>query len=1047
MRLKTTLPILMILFSIAGFGQNYNTTLLHRWADGRCMATAVEGDLGYIGRGAIFQVVDFSDLEHPSELGSIILPAPMSDIALLGNHAFVANFSGGLRVIDIEDPEHPLEINIYHEGIDISSVDIYENYAFLGYYGPGLEIVDISDPLNLVQVYYSETFGSNGVVFQDQHAFSVGSYIRVLDLSDITNPLERGWYDVPNLTHGLAVSGDYAYVAIYGFGLHVLDISNLDSLFLVGSAQNSFRAWQVQVQGNFAYMAEKSDGFSIFDISDPLNPVLSSNINTPGTAWSLVVQDSLMYLADGEDGVGVFDVTSASAPSEVVRFETGSSAKDISIQGEQIFVASSFDGITILNSSDATELPVIGSLDYAGNAVGLDVTGDYAYLADNDSGLVIFNISDPQTPLQLEQYPAFGTLSDVTIHENYAYLANSDQGLRIVDISDPQNAFEVSLALTDQTVFSVCVNNGYAYAACYNGFSILDISDPTAPISLGPFDNINYRIYDLDVVGDYAYLAAYSSGLVIINIADPEHPFETGSYANNDYFSRAYGVSVSHRYAYIGDYWNGLRIIDVSDPYNPFESGEFNTGGLGKKVLSIDNLAYLADGQDGVYVIRNDVAREFIQLDTSDALQGDTLSIGVHSGLFSTSTFNALTLSIKGFQSSLEYLGTPTLNTMFGINDWQISSAALDTVLTISASGSTPLAGEGTLFELRFAVPDTLAPQSILLAIEDIRFDDSELDIDVFSGKVNVSSVLQPGDVNLDGQVQADDGMLILSHLAGLVTLTQPQMTNADVNLDDLVSAWDASVIFHYATALIDTLPIDDSDQAYQASGDITLADLSVEPGVEVDFPLLISNSGNILSFEGTFLFDPEIVSLTDASISWSAALIDFSIEMGTETGSLRFAGASTQAATGDSILATFHLLVSENFEVDQSTQLILENVRLNGNIEMSSLSATLNGVVRVAGCPSIPTQFVLKQNYPNPFNPTTTIQYELPESSKVQLTIYNINGGLVWSRDIDSQDPGRYEIMWAGTDQNGLQISTGVYLLKLQAEHFSQTIKMVYLR
>ncbi|MFN7014695.1 MAG: T9SS type A sorting domain-containing protein, partial [Bacteroidia bacterium] len=40
-----------------------------------------------------------------------------------------------------------------------------------------------------------------------------------------------------------------------------------------------------------------------------------------------------------------------------------------------------------------------------------------------------------------------------------------------------------------------------------------------------------------------------------------------------------------------------------------------------------------------------------------------------------------------------------------------------------------------------------------------------------------------------------------------------------------------------------------------------------------------------------------------------------------------------------------------------------------------------------------MPKQFSLYQNFPNPFNPGTTISFDLPKSTLVTLTIYDILG------------------------------------------------------
>jgi len=91
--------------------------------------------------------------------------------------------------------------------------------------------------------------------------------------------------------------------------------------------------------------------------------------------------------------------------------------------------------------------------------------------------------------------------------------------------------------------------------------------------------------------------------------------------------------------------------------------------------------------------------------------------------------------------------------------------------------------------------------------------------------------------------------------------------------------------------------------------------------------------------------------------------------------------------------------------------------------------------------------EYRLHQNYPNPFNPTTTINYDLPEQSIVKLTVFNVQGQEVNTLEQSDKPPGNYEVQWNGVDQSGNPVSTGVYLCRLQAGDYSQTIKMVYLR
>ena len=75
-----------------------------------------------------------------------------------------------------------------------------------------------------------------------------------------------------------------------------------------------------------------------------------------------------------------------------------------------------------------------------------------------------------------------------------------------------------------------------------------------------------------------------------------------------------------------------------------------------------------------------------------------------------------------------------------------------------------------------------------------------------------------------------------------------------------------------------------------------------------------------------------------------------------------------------------------------------------------------------------LPRRFILSQNYPNPFNPSTKISYQLPKSSFVKLSIYDIGGKLVETLVDQKQNAGYYSIRW---DAN--HYSSGVYIYRIQ--------------
>jgi hypothetical protein len=101
-----------------------------------------------------------------------------------------------------------------------------------------------------------------------------------------------------------------------------------------------------------------------------------------------------------------------------------------------------------------------------------------------------------------------------------------------------------------------------------------------------------------------------------------------------------------------------------------------------------------------------------------------------------------------------------------------------------------------------------------------------------------------------------------------------------------------------------------------------------------------------------------------------------------------------------------------------------------------------------------VPSTFELAQNTPNPFNPVTNIRVSLVEDAKVTLKVYNLLGEemntLVLNRSLGK---GNHRFIWAGKDDHGNQLPSGVYLYRMEVNSqngmplYQDTKKMVLMK
>ena len=94
-----------------------------------------------------------------------------------------------------------------------------------------------------------------------------------------------------------------------------------------------------------------------------------------------------------------------------------------------------------------------------------------------------------------------------------------------------------------------------------------------------------------------------------------------------------------------------------------------------------------------------------------------------------------------------------------------------------------------------------------------------------------------------------------------------------------------------------------------------------------------------------------------------------------------------------------------------------------------------------------LPAEFALFQNYPNPFNNYTEIIFKLYKSADISLKIFDVNGREIKRVFFGYKEKGGYNLKWAGNNNFGHQVVSGIYFVLLENKNFSSSQKIILLK
>ncbi len=654
---------------------------------------------------------------------------------------------------------------------------------------------------------------------------------------------------------------------------------------------------------------------------------------------------------------------------------------DLYLAGDHALMGD-FRGIVhIVDISDPANMRKVAEVHTPGPALDIKIAGDLAVIGVQEFeatfGLLILDISDPANPVELSRFDqeSWGGVHNLFLHGDRLYLAHmTNPGLSIVDISDPTaplvSGFWQHEGDFSNKIHDVFIRDRLAVVSDFSsGLVLLDLADPDAPAMLAalPFAE---GIHSAWAAGDYVYcnqeFGGWERRLYVVDIADPRQPQVVHSFGSGPPpqgpILGPHNPWVHNGLLYWAYYEAGLRVFDLLDPVRPVEIGYHTYPGFAWSVQPHDDgLLYVADGAVGIEAFRlNEPAFTIraVAVDPPVAIRGRHRSVDIEA--------------------------------------------------TVAPSPRRPT---GHIARVGVRLNDETTVQPLHAAGR------------TFTGSLPLPPDLRTGRHRLHVELVDDRGQM---HPYNLSYDLYPER-DLEIYAETLAEGWSLergeTVRFAGRQALI-------------LSGNLNATFEARTPFGSIGYTAL------------RFAFRP------DAMENFTTKPI-LGVNMGGRTVRIGLGGGDSLAVDlADKRWQIVEIPLSTLSAADPSFK--IDSVRISGylrgvayiaDLVLVAAAPPIDTAVREARVDARPAAFHLAQNFPNPFNQSTVIRIDLETRAEMELAVYNIAGQQVATLAQGLYPAGAYTFTWDGRNTHGAELASGVYCYRLRANGREQTRKLILLR
>jgi len=278
---------------------------------------------------------------------------------------------------------------------------------------------------------------------------------------------------------GIAINGNYVYLAVNGFGIQILDVSDptnpeeVNSFALDGTVKN------VHYTNNKLYVGASSK-LLILDVQDPMSPRSIVNLTQHSTVYNVAVVGSYIYIADHSGSLMIAQEYGNLYP----RIDKANDywCFGVVVKGDYAYTATSSQGLVIWDVSDKTNPVIVGEQKAGDNVYAIAAYGDDKVVLGGRAGyLAVFDISSQTDPLLLGELAItsdIGKGQGLQVYEDTLIAADYTDGIVTLDISEGTPEQGNRLFPSGTRGYAVEIDNQYVYGGMgFFGFMIWDLDE------------------------------------------------------------------------------------------------------------------------------------------------------------------------------------------------------------------------------------------------------------------------------------------------------------------------------------------------------------------------------------------------------------------------------------------------------------------------------------------------------------------------------------------------------------------------------------------